>query len=212
MNRRGFTLIELLLAVGLSALMVGVVMGTYLGIRRGVRESLVRHEAEVEGTLILQRMARDLESAYLGNPMLPDRFYFNGNVSGQPWETTRLSFASVAAGEGGEKIPEVADLGRITYRLVPSESEAGTSVLIREVAPLGTPASSVKERISDRIVSFRLIFSDTNSRFFRQWDSRSEQWMNQLPVLVRIELSIRDTQGHLHHFRRLVHPMHDWVE
>jgi len=74
MNRRGFTLIELLLAVGLSALMVGVVMGTYLGIRRGVRESLVRHEAEVEGTLILQRMARDLESAYLGNPMLPDRF------------------------------------------------------------------------------------------------------------------------------------------
>ncbi len=212
MNHRGFTLIELLLAVGLSVLMVGVVMGTYVGIRRGVRDSLVRHEAEAEGALILRRMAWDLASAYLGNPMLPDRFYFKGKISGRPWQTARLSFASVAAGEGGRSVKGIADLGRITYRLVSPEAREGTYILLRDVAPLGTQTLMKEERISDRIASLRVIFMDNNSRFFRQWDTRSELWLNRLPVLVRLELSIRDARGHLHHFRRLVHPMHDWRE
>ena len=211
MNQRGFTLIELLLAVGLSALMIGVVMGTYLGIRRGVQDSLIRHEAEVEGASIIRRVAWDLESAYLGNPMLPEHFRFEGKVSGIPWQTTRLSFASLAAGDDGQQVPGIADLGQITYRLVPSGVKEGRYLLLRDLAPPEARTAAREERISDRIASFRVIFMDRNSRFYRQWDTRSPQWRDRLPTLVRLELTVWDARGQRHTFRRLVHPMHDWV-
>ena len=212
MNRRGFTLIELLLAVGLSALMVGVVMGTYLGIRKGVRESLVRHEAEVEGELIIRRLGWDLESAYLGNPEIPDRFHFQGRISGAPWQTTYLSFASAAAGEEGRETPGIGDLGRITYRLIPSEAHKKAYLLYRDLAPLITGTPVTKELVSDRIASLRIAFVGKNGRYYREWDSMSQQWRDQLPRLIQLELTIRDTQGRRYTFRLSVRPMQDWME
>ncbi len=212
MNRRGFTLIELLLAVGLSALMVGGVMGTYLGIRRGVRESLVRHEAEMEGSLMIRRLGWDLESAYLGNPTFPDRFAFEGRVTGRPWQTSRLSFVSMAAGESGETTPEIADLGRVTYRLVPSEKREETYLLYRDLAPIGMEKPVLQELISDRVASLRVAFVDRNTRYFRQWDTRSQAQRDKLPRLIKLELSLWDSQGRRHTFRLSVHPMQDWME
>lgn len=210
LSRRGFTLIELLLAIGLSALMVGVVMGTFLGIRKGINEGLVHHETESEGVLITKRVMLDLESAYLGNPMLPDRFYFVGKVSGAVWQTTRLSFVSTYA-EGEEKLKGVSDLERVSYRLLPSGKREGYYNLYRDVAPLGSSVRIRKEMISDRIASFRVVYEDRESRFSRSWDSRADQWENRLPWLVRIELVLWDAQGKRHTFRAAAHPMQDWM-
>lgn len=211
LNRRGFTLIELLLAVGLSALMVGVVMGTFVAIRKGVNEGLVRHDAESEGVLITKRVMLDLESAYLGNPMLPDRFYFEGKVSGALWQTGRLSFVSTSAGEV-EKLKGISDLERVIYRLLPSGKREGYYNLYRDVAPLGSRVRVRKEMISDRIASFRVVYEDRNSRFSRRWDSRADQWANRLPRLIRIELVLWDAQGKRHTFRAEAHPMQDWMD
>ncbi len=211
-NSRGFTLIELLLAVGISALMVGIVMGTYLGIRKGVSESLVRHEAETEGELIVRRLTLDLESAYLGNPAFPDRFYFEGKASGVRWQTKRLSFASAALGEGGKKAPGIADMGRVTYRLVPSEKEEDRYTLYRDLSPLGIQLPAIKEVVSDRIASLRVVYVDRNNRFFRQWDSRLERWRDKIPTLIRVELTVWDARDRRHTFRVDVHPEQDWMD
>gem|GEM_PF-2045465 len=212
LNCRGFTLIELLLAVGLSALMVGVVMGTYVAIRRGVAESLVSHEAEVEGAMIVNQIMLDLEAAYLGNPAFPERFFFEGKVSEMPWQTTRLSFASARAGEGREGLKGIADLGRITYRLKPLGEEKGRFLMYRDLAPLQSRYPAKEELISDRITLFRVVYEDGNRRVSRQWDSRAQQWRDRLPALVRIEVTVVDARGKQHTFRGETHPMQDWME
>ncbi len=208
---RGFTLIELLLAVGLSALMVGVVMGTYVAIRRGVAESLVRHEAVVEGSGLLHQVMLDLESAYLGNPAFPERFAFEGKVTGTPWRTTRLAFAGTRAGEGGDASERIADLGLITYRLKPVSKEMETFFLYRDVAPLGGQLPAREELLSDRVASFRAVFLDENHRLSRRWDSRARQWRDRLPTLIRIEIVILDQRGGRHALEGQVHPMQDWM-
>jgi len=207
---QGFTLIELLLAIGLSALLVGVVMGTYLAIRKGVAESLTYHEVEVEGKLIIDRLRRDLEAAYIGNPLYPERFFFTSKVEGVPWNTTRLSFASAEAGDGKEGLKGIGDLGRITYRLKSSEKE-GRYLLYRDLAPLQSQYVSEKELISDRVVSFRLAFEGENHLTTRRWDSRAQRWRDRLPLLARVELVLKDAKGTLHTFRGDVHPRQDWM-
>ena len=211
MNRQGFTLIELLLAVTLSALMVGIVMGTYLGIRRGVRENLVKHEAELEGGLIIRRMGWDLTSAYMGNPWIPERFYFKGETSGRPWQTTRLSFAGVVTGGSAKEWSGDRDLVRITYRLVPSKKREGFYLLFRDLAPLEGQKPISVEPMSDRVTSLRILYEDKNSRFYKHWDSRTDPWRDHLPTLVRIELSVWDARGKYHTFHLSVHPVQDWM-
>ena len=212
LGNRGFTLIELLLAVGLSALMVGVVMGTYVAIRRGVADSLVRHEAEVEGGLITKQMMLDLEMAYLGNPAFPERLFFEGKVSETPWQTTRLSFVSSMAGEGISGLKGIVDLGRITYRLEPMEDKERCYLLYRDLSSLMSRYSVKSELISDRIVRIRVVYEDKNHRVSRRWDSRSQQWRDRLPNLIRLEVVILDQHGERHTFHGEVHPMQDWME
>ena len=212
LGEQGFTLIELLLAVGLSALMVGVVMGTYVAIRRGVAESLVRHEAEMEGGGLLRQLMWDLESADLGNPSTPDRLYFEGKVSGAPWQTARLSFVTARAGEGETGLDQIADLGRVTYRLEPFRGDETRFLLYRDLTPLMSQSPVKKELLSDRVASFRVVFEDRNHRQSRRWDSRAQRWLNRLPVLVRVEVAVLDQGGKRHTFRGQVHPMQDWME
>jgi len=212
LGRQGFTLIELLLAVGLSALMVGVVMGTYLGIRNGVAESLVYHEAEVEGVLMSRRILLDIESAYLGNPASQERFYFEGMATKIPWQTTRLSFVTTAVSEDAETLKGIADMGRVTYRLVPEGNGGETYELYRDVAPLGSRYPVKKELLSDRVREFRVVYEDRNHHFSREWNSRGAQWKDRLPTLVRIELTVEDEKGKRHTFRGQAHPEQDWME
>lgn len=196
--------------MGLSALMVGVVMGTFVAIRKGVSESLTRHEAEMEAELIVKRMMLDLESSYLGNPLLPDRFYFEAKTSGVKWQTTRLSFASASAGDG-ETLKGISDLGRVTYRLIPSKKSERYYVIYRYLAPLGSQVQAFKGVLSDRVAVFRVVCEDRNSRFSRHWDSRVGRWKDRLPRLIRIELALWDAHGKRHVIRAEVHPEQDWM-
>jgi prepilin-type N-terminal cleavage/methylation domain-containing protein len=212
LNKKGFTLIELLLAVGLSAMMVGVVMGTFVAIRKGVKESIRRNDVAGEGRMLLQKIRRDMEAATLGNPELTDRFIFKAGVTGEKRDTSVVSFVTAAAGDGRLLSKGVADLGRVTYRLVPSRKRPGYGVLMREVSPLFSKEIVVASRLSDRVAGFRIFYRGKNGGITQKWNSGDAREKDKLSLLIRVELVLRDIRGKKHSFRCFIHPVQDWME
>jgi len=212
LNKKGFTLIELLLAVGLSAMMVGVVMGTFVAIRKGVKESIRRNDVAGEGRMLLEKIRRDLGAAAPGNPELADRFVFRAGTSGEKRDASVVSFVTAAAGDGRLLSKGVADFGRVTYRLLPSAKRPGYGVLMREVSPLYSKEIVSASRLSNRVAGFRVFFRDKNSTVTQTWNSENAEKKNKLPLLIRVELILRDAKGTKHAFRCLAHPVQDWME
>jgi prepilin-type N-terminal cleavage/methylation domain-containing protein len=212
LNRKGFTLVELLLAVGLSAMMIGIVMGTFVAIKKGVKESILRSDVAGEGHLLLEKIRRDMESVTLGNPEWEDRFTFRAGISGKKRDASVVSFVSADAGEGRLLSKGVADLGRVTYRLIPSKEKPDIGVLIREISPLFSRQVVSVSRLSDRVSMFRVFYRDKNGSIMRKWNSGGVDEKDRLPSLIRVELALRDLKGQTHTFYCLVRPAQDWME
>lgn len=206
---RAFTLLEVLISMALLGTVLMSLYKAYTSqvdaIQTAQHMSLVRQKARV----VLERMSRDLESAYLATSGLSAaELGFVGEEGREPQgDADRLDFTTLT------HLPLTpgavcTDLCEVGYSL--EEGEEGEDlVLIRRDDPY--PDGKLREggrsqEICRGVTGLGLVYYDRLGREHKEWNTLSQQDQG-LPHLVRIRFSLRDGLGKEHRFLTSVSPV-----
>lgn len=210
---KGFTLLEVLVSVAIMAIVLTAIYGAYTSNIETVQ--IARQSGLVNQTarIILDRMSRDLESAFISAPAEPGSgetpktglLGQDQEIDGRPAD--RLDFTSlshVPLGKTGLR----TDLCEIGYHLEADTEEEGLIIYRRDHAILDQDVTEGGHplELSRMIWGLDIAYQDQEGEEFDTWDSFEGTHKDVLPSLVRITLTVKDQQGGEHIFRTGVHP------
>lgn len=198
---RGFTLMEVMVAVGITALMGGMVAASF-STSFHARE-VVQDEADRYRMIrtAFSRMSRELGGAYVSDRYDAERYRDqNDRPSNFIGERDRLTFTSFAHQRLYADSKE-SDQMAVEYRVgtSPDPKAKGREDLIRRENPI------VQDRI-DRGGTEDTLFEDVKKIEFAYWDSEKKDWDDEwdtrrverkglLPTRVRITVFADDENG-----------------
>ncbi|MEW6664876.1 MAG: prepilin-type N-terminal cleavage/methylation domain-containing protein [Thermodesulfobacteriota bacterium] len=214
---RGFTLLEVLIAMAILVVIGSAVYTSYISNVETIRAGRSKSEVHQRARIILDVMAKDLESAInvapsAGSVQPLGMIGTNGSLDRSPAD--RIDFTTVThlAFRMGEPKTDLCSVG---YRV--GKGEEGQFVLYRRDD--GFPGQDIagggrEEELSDMITGLDIIYVDSRGRASDEWDSFRKQTGDGLPTLIRITLILRDPDAREHVFRSSVHPefARRWVE
>ncbi len=193
---KGFTLVEVLVVASILVVVMGIVYGSLSASLRSKEICEEGVEAYRRGRLILERMSREISSAYIPIGInLPDVKYIfrgeDGEEDGFPRDT--LNFTSTALPIEG--LPHgVKEVG---FYIAP-DPETGKPVLfLREDTTCDDdPEGGGKRYLLGRGVSgLDFTYYDSQGREWRVWDSTYTPLGVELPRMVKISLFLEDKRG-----------------
>lgn len=207
---KGFTLLEVLISVAILAVVMGAIYGAYTSNLEVIQ--IARQNGRVNQTarVILDRMTRDLESAFLTerlteNSPVTGLIGEDRQIDGQPADRihfTALSHMAV------EKDDPPTDLCEIGYSLEwDSEDEAfvifrrDQAVPDKELSKGGQP-----RELSRMVRGLNITYEDSEGDSSDDWDTLEGSRKDTLPSLIEITLTVKDDLGNDHEFRTSVHP------
>lgn len=202
---RGFTLLELLVAISILAMISILIYGAFSALRKS-KEGLERLQDRYrEARLAMQRITRDLNSAYLSlhvpidTRLLVQRTAFVGK-RGTP--TDRVDFNSFSNTPRDRNTRE-SDQVEVSFFGVSSTQGASTIDLVRRagVRPDLDPQHGGRvEVLASDIDLFQLEYLDpTTATWSESWDSTQlTGQLNRLPFQVRVTLVLNGGErGHV---------------
>ena len=210
---KGFTLLEVLVSVAIMAIIMAALYGAYTSNLETIQ--LARQSGLVNQTarIILDRMSRDLESAFMTAPAASGSeetprtglLGHDQEINGRPAD--RLSFTSlshVPVGKTGLR----TDLCEIGYHLEEDTEEESLIIFRRDqaVPDQDITAGGQPLELSGMIRGLDVTFQDKEGEDFDTWDTFEGAHKDVLPSLVKVTLTIKDQQGGEHIFRTSVHP------
>jgi len=210
----GFTLIEVVAAVFLTAVVLGMALSIYVFLSDATQAAQARTRDGRHALAILDRVARDLQGAYLlvKPPELDPLFH--------PWIFLAENHTE---SEGADRLKFVtrnhrprnpmghgSDLAVVTYVL--ERGEHDRFVLTRSLSP-GLPEELDREFhtgdderamvVADRIASFAVRFLDDEQQWLNEWDSSLIEESGELPLAAEIEVSLAPMAEHDDDFEEL---------
>lgn len=200
LRSRGFTLVEILVALTIFGSVAALAFGAFSFATRE-QEHLTRSIAvEMAAAACLERMARDLSSAYVTQPPAftppkaeeaPSEFRIIGESDSDGRGFGRLQFAS-AAHVSFEQAPRKG-IARIGYYAQAAEND---EYVLRRSDSL-FPTSPMDETAQDPVLcehlkSAAFSFYDRDGDVSDHWDSASEATGYASPVAVRIVLEVQN--------------------
>jgi general secretion pathway protein J len=198
----GFTLVEVLLAVGIVVIITTLLWGSFsstLRIKRNTEEMQDRYHTIY---VALDRMARDINLAYLSQNELPSvvdrRTYFVY----QPGMLTRLDFSSLGHQHVYRDSRE-GDTGIVSYYLAPDPVDRQRTHLWRRESRRLVSLPELPKTSGEAFVvcpdatSFRVSFFDSRQNEWRDdWNTTTADGQpNRLPARVHVELTVKDERG-----------------
>jgi prepilin-type N-terminal cleavage/methylation domain-containing protein len=199
-RRAGFTLVEVLAAVFLTSIVIGVALAFFVGLSDATQAAAAKTQKGRRAFAVLDRLARDLEGAYLlvtppevdplSNPWLfLAESAFSADGSDRLKFTSRNFRPRNPVGHG-------SDLAIITYLLHTDESGESYE-LLRSISP-GLPESLEREfpsaddesmmLVAEGISTFSLGFLGEDGEWQDAWDSSLLVDSGTLPLVVEIEI------------------------
>ncbi len=229
----GFTLLEVLVSLVISAIVLAGVYASFSAVMDTRRRVETGAKIDMTARLVLTRLAREIESAFLvkrAEDAPPESRYtvFSGSQSemaGQPGD--RLSFSTFAHAKRGVDANE-SDQSVIEYTT--EENEPGTMIagragtdpgredggptvalLRREWRRIPSPREAQRTEpraiaLADDIRGFRVRFRDAAGEWTDRWDSTEVRTLDVLPTAVEITLTLRDGSGHDRDFVTVASP------
>jgi type II secretory pathway pseudopilin PulG len=197
---RGFTLLETLAVVGITGFLVATIVNMYIGIMSNSdRATATTREIRVAAA-ILDRVARDLERAYLltwedeDDPLEHPWVFIGENRSGQ-LGADQIMFTTISHTESGRSDERASNAGMATYSYWLEGNVDETYDLVRLVHPRlpeyhafpngDEPGALV---VAEGLGAFSLRFMDETGSWLDTWDSSTLLDSDQLPLAVEIRL------------------------
>ena len=199
-DRRGFTLLETLAVVGITGFLVASITGMYVAImNNSERASEATRESRV-ASAILDRIARDLERAYLlawdeeDDPLSHPWVFVSNNRTGQ-LGSDQVMFTTISHDESGRQAESASNSGLATYTYWLEANEFEGYDLLRLIHPR-LPEDHVFPRgdepgtmlVAEELGSFSLRFMDEGGAWLDTWDSSTLLDLEQMPLAVEISL------------------------
>ena len=205
-GRVGFTLLEILLAMFIFSIVLSILYGAYTGTFRNVDETESQADIYRMARIALERIAEDLESAYIppwagvreSEGKTPPSAAFVGQtaqISDRRADT--LMFISRAHLVFDEEEVDTT-VARISYDVRQSAEDEEVFVLYRLDIPgfLEQPEEKGGGLIlCDGLHAVGFTYYDDEGRVYDGWDSSNEEFKDRLPVMVSIVLEFLDKRN-----------------
>ncbi len=189
--KRGFTLLEVLLALGLLALVLTLVQGSYSGASRSRHLSGTRTREIHAAAFVLDRIAGELSSAFLST-VTPERALASRFVAGVDSD----GWSSVAFATRLPALPGVLPGGEAELGYFVEKDEDGVPWLRRrESRDLdGDPEGGVPYAVLGRVMRFEVSCYD-GAEWLESWDSREREEEPRLPLAVSVRIGWGDEEA-----------------
>lgn len=183
-SRAGFSLMEVLVALGILALIGVLVIASFSAANYG-RQVYDRNESRFhEARVVLQRMARDISSAFLSKHESPDKnthTLFKGDT--EKLDFTYLGHRVFTKGK------RTSDRGKVGYSL---QSDSSGSCLMRRsqgVIDDRPDEGGRTEKLVCGVKKLELKFwDDDKEEWASDWDTDNKEYDGKLPTRVKILL------------------------
>ncbi len=202
---RGMTLVEIMLTIGLIAMVSVLIYGTFETLGRGRRAEQRRAERTREGRQALDRIAREMQSAYISmhqpaNVALVTRN--TGFVSAMSGDFARVDFTSFAHRRLLRDAKE-SDQAEISYftstderpRPTGQASGAKLDLVRREQTPIDTDfkKGGVVQVLAEDVKEFHVKFFEPSTlQWLDRWDSTQQNMqLGRIPSEVRVTLVLK---------------------
>lgn len=197
----GFTLLEVLAAIFLTSVITAFAVGFYINLSDSSSRATEVMREGIRATAVLNRIARDLDSATLmvkaeeADP-LTHPWYFVAESDFAFDGADRIKFIS-RNHKPTASSTHTSDLIQVAYQTTPEEDE--TLSLYRWISPalpegydgsfpsLDDPQSFI---VAEGLSSFSMQFLTSEGEWVEQWDSTQLERSGQLPMGIRINLSL----------------------
>lgn len=200
----GFTLIEMLAATLLTSIVIGVAVSLYINLSNATTVATARTRETRNATAILDRVARDLEGAFLLDK--PDEV----DPLEHPWFFVAESRESSAGSDHMKFVTRnhrsasteghTSEVGIVSYALSSEYTDrADGFALVRahssrlpERLDLSIPALENEGAVlvADGIDSFDVLFLNGNGLWAEEWDSTQLEESSSLPVAAEIRVAL----------------------
>lgn len=196
------TLIEVVVAIGILAMVAVLVHGVIDSLSRGKKAEAMRTDRAHQGREAIERIVRDLSSAYLSLhvPAVPalvtGKTAFVGRTS-MPYD--RVDFTAFAHRRRDRDAHE-SDQAEVGYFVVPDPNVSEKMDLVRrEQTPIDVDPlkGGVVDAVAEDVSEFHMRYLDpTTSQWLDSWDSTQISGQpNRLPLEISIRLVLRGVGG-----------------
>ncbi len=217
MRQRGFTLLEVLAVVALTSLVIGVALDFYVNLTRASIHAMEQTRGLRRATAIVDRVARDLESAILvqkppETDPLEHPWLFYGEARISETGADHLKFVTRSHEPRASAVHE-SDLAMVAYTV--RRGDTGDLELMRWSMPRlaeGLDRSLPRDEadgavlLADGLADFAVTFIDSTGDRSDDWDSSLLRRSSELPVAAEIEVAWIDAEDEtrIHRVRRRV--------
>jgi general secretion pathway protein J len=199
---RGMTLFEVIVAIGILAMVAVLIGGVVTSLSRGKTGEGMRAERARQGREAVERIVRDVSSAYLSTHVPVVQALITGKTafvgrSSTPFD--RVDFTAFAHKRTERDAPE-SDQAEVGYFVVPDPAVTDKMDLVRrEQTPIdfdplkGGTINVVAEDIS--VFDLRFLEPQT-SQWIETWDSMQVSGQpNRLPLAISVRLVLKGVGG-----------------
>jgi general secretion pathway protein J len=198
---RGFTLLEVLIAVGITATIAVMTIGSLTQIDHASEVARAQQERYASARLALSRIAREVSMAFLSDNYDTKRFrdrptLFTGREDELLFSTMSHQRLYRDAKESDQAIVE--------YTVDRDPEHPGEDALFRREKPRiddEPDRGGRRDLVADHLRSLKLQYWDAKRKeWVREWTTRSVEHMNELPARVRVELELALADGRTEKF------------
>jgi len=192
-EEHAFTLIEILLALAITAVVITIVNMTFFSSHRVTKAVRVRSEAYQMVRIVIDRMVKDISSAYVPEKVKKDtidmyRFIGMNNDEEEGVDKDSI-YLTTTSNIGFGKIK--SGVCEVDYYLRPMEEAKNLYYLIRrdDCTPhLGITDSGNAFEMAEDIVGMNIVYVDKDLNEMDHWDLEE---MGCLPKEVKVTLTLR---------------------
>ena len=201
MRARGFTLIEVLIAMGITAAMAVMTIGSLREVDRAAEVVRLQDERYGAARLALSRIAREVSMAFLSDNWDANRSRDPVTLFvGREDEVLFTTLAHVRLYRDAKE----SDQAVVEYRLDQDPDHPGERALFRrEKAHLDDEPDRGGRRdlVADRVSALRIQYWDPGRKeWVGEWTTRSTEHLKELPPRIRLELEMALPDGRKERF------------
>jgi general secretion pathway protein J len=201
MRARGFTLVEVMIAVGITAAIAAMTVGSLAQLDRATEVARLQNDRYAAARVALSRVAREVSMAFVSDNYDRERYRERPTLFvGREDELLFTTFAHVRLYRDAKE----SDQAVVEYTLDSDPDHPGEEALFRREKPRiddEPDRGGRRDLVADHVRSLRIQYWDPARKdWVREWSTKTPEHAEALPPRVRLELEVALADGRTEKF------------